>query len=279
MKSRPVPPHIHSGFRLFSWEQGKLISLLPFWAAAIFSQPMAAVKIFPLLILTVYFLEWGENRLTAKAGRLDQYLESGFGVILLGLFLPGGVSWIEVVAAAFFYRMLISIYGGYGFHLFHPVLGAYVLIHMFLSQNGDAPFWISGEQFFGLQAGGVIAGVLIYLAASRRYREMPWIFVLIYVFSSVLWGIPFEGSTGAISVLFLFSIFIVGDPVTTPTTRTGFRFFALCAGFFSPAVERWGGGPTHVFSLAVVFMFLSAMVSWFDEWFRPKPVIFRGAPV
>src|SRR3990167_2974007 len=277
MKSRPAPPHIHSGFRLFSWEHGKIISLLPFWAAAAFNEPMAAIKIFPLIILTVYFLEWLENRLTAKAGRLDQYLVSVFGVILLGLFLPKEVSGIEVIAAAFFYRMLIVIYGGYGFHLFHPVLGAYVLIRMFHFQNGEAPFWISAGPFSWPQVAGVLLGILIYFAANRRYREMPWIFAAPYVFSSVFWGVPPEGSTGAVSILFLFAIIILGDPVTTPTTRTGYRIFSLCAGFFSSAAERWGG-MDPVFSLAPVFIFLNTTVPWLDEWFRPKSIIFRETP-
>ena len=101
--------------------------------------------------------------------------------------------------------------------------------------------------------------------------ETPVIYALSVLMLSTL--VAKGGTAVSNTGIWLAAFFIVTDPVTSPLTRTGERWFVLGAGILTVLFQMftgsfWGGASSGI-------LLMNAIVPRLDMWCRPRPMPIR----
>lgn len=184
--------------------------------------------------------ETGIRRLFKKRGTLDE----GSAVVtalLFALLLPPNVpSWKVFLGISFGIVFGKEIFGGLGQNPFHPALAGYAFFLATFSLGPDlsqTPSWEGREK---IEAFLLLLGGLLLLTRRLIYWEIP----LLYWGSLVLAGRgggPFPSEMLFSRGILLAGFFFVTDPVTTPLSRAGQRWFALGAGLLTVFLSMSSG--------------------------------------
>lgn len=187
--------------------------------------------------------------------------------ILIALLLPPALpSWMVALGSAFAVVIGKEIFGGLGQNIFNPALvGASFLFlsfpaaRDFLSTPSQAPAVIVIINIIAILLGG---------ALLLMKRLIAWEVPFLYLGAAGLLSLALGQDHPLFSSpLLLAAFFIVTDPVTTPLTRTGNRWFALGAGLLS-ALFRQAMSPVEAFTSGILLM--NGVTPWLDQWIHPR---------
>ena len=151
--------------------------------------------------------------------------------IMLALWLPPTLPSWGVALGAFVALFLgREIFGGLGNYPFHPALVGFFFLSL---EPFEAFFWDPPQGLHLPAASAILLGGLFLLFRRSFYWEIPLLYLgALFIFSA--------GRAPLFSTFpFLAAFFLVTDPVTTPVSRTGERWFALGSGALTAAVLHW----------------------------------------
>lgn len=259
-------PHIRAEGSVPQMMWTSVLSLLPPLLVSLIFSGAPAFRILVVAVSSAVLTEMGVRKLFRKRATL--YDGSGVGTALLfALLLPSTLpSWEVALGSAFALIFGKEIFGGLGQNPFNPVLvGCAFLFAAFPASMIPFSNLFQGANPVVL-AGAFLASGTILLGARLIHWEIPLLYLgSVSVFSvargATVQEVFFSGT------LLLAAFFLVTDPVTTPLTRSGERWFALGSGFLTGAIHQGtslGGGVTYGILL------MNALTPWFDHWFRPR---------
>lgn len=242
------------------------MSLLPAIFSLLIFSGFQAFRILVVAAASAVLTEMGARKLFKKKATL--YDGSALlTALLLALLLPPSLpSWEAALGSAFAIFFGKEIFGGLGENPFNPALAGAAFLW--------AAFPSSLTAFSGLlpvHAALFLAPLLwgggIFLLIRRLIRwEVPLFYLgSVFLFSMVLGRreeIFFSGP------LLLAAFYLVTDPVTTPLTRPGERWFAFGSGLLTAAI-REKTSLTEGMTYGILMM--NALTPWLDHWFRPRP--------
>lgn len=264
MPVKSSPPHIRSESSVPQMMWTVALALLPALLASFILSRFPAFRITTVAVLSAVLAEMGMRKLFGRQANLYD----GSAVVtalLLALLLPSSLpSWM--VAAASFFAIAVGreIFGGLGQYPFHPaLLGAAFILACFPSTENffASSFEPTESAVYGLS---IFAGGMILLLKRLISWESPLLYLgSLFVFSSALGA--FGGEILLSGSVLLAAFFLVTDPVTTPLTRRGVRWFAVGAGVLTVAFREW---LTSTEGVIYGVLLMNSLNPWFDRWFR-----------
>lgn len=267
---RRLPPHIRSGDSVPQRMWTTVLALLPVCLAVLSFSRFSALRILAVSTAAAILTELGVRKIFKR----PVSIYNGSAVItgiLLGLMLPSGLaSWAVAIAAFFAVLFGKEISGGLGQNPFNPALVGLLVLYLGVlggvSPSSELLVWSEGSSM-ALLAGGVI---LIWA------KLIPWEIPILYLGVLFLFqGIAERTASWAMIQDFLLSgplllagFFLVTDPVTTPVSKTGMRWFAVGSGALTFLfVREIPVGP----ALTLALLSMNALTPRLDVWFRPRP--------
>jgi len=243
-----------------------VLSLLPALLLSLIFLRAQAFRILVVAVSSAVLAEMGVRRLFRKRATL--YDASGvLTALLLALLLPSPLpSWKVALGSAFAIIFGKEIFGGLGQNPFNPALvGLAFLLSVFPASM--TPF---SDLFEGANPAPLAGAFLVSGAILLGTRLIRWETPLLYLGGAL--GLTAARGAAVQEIFFsgpalLAAFFLVTDPVTTPLTRLGERWFALGSGLLTAAICPWtslGEGVTYGILL------MNALNPWFDRWFRPR---------
>ncbi|MDP3920028.1 MAG: RnfABCDGE type electron transport complex subunit D [Candidatus Omnitrophota bacterium] len=182
-------------------------------------------------------------------------LKSGDAVLtglLVALMLPASApSWAAALTSAIAVILIKEMFGGPGAYPLHAAVAGRVLMQV------SFPLAIEGGAIgFGSPVGLFLgAGILVGFRLIRW--EVPVIFLGVYALLSTDIG------GGALFAAF----FLITDPVTTPQTRRGLRFFAMGTAVMAVLL---GEVMRHSDGIFMAVLVMNGLTPWFDQIVRPR---------
>ena len=266
MFTKSAPPHIRAEGSVPQILWTVALSLLPAVFVTLIFLKFQAFRILVVAAASAVLAEMGIRRLFKKKSTL--YDGSAVLVaLLLALLLPSTVpSWQVALASAFAIIFGKEIFGGLGQNPFHPALvGRAFLMAAF-------PFSTPPVLSSLLDAGGVVPCLALLGGGTVLLfkRLIRWEILLLYLGSIFLFSVALGGRVEEVlfsGTILLAAFFLVTDPVTTPLTRWGERWFALGSGLLTLAIRQ---GTSTVEGVTYGILIMNALNPWFDHWFRPR---------
>ena len=220
-----------------------------------------ALRIFAVTAAAAILTELAAKRLLKSQPRL--YDGSVLiTALLLTLMMPPNIpSWQAALGSAFAVSFGKEIFGGLGQNPFNPVLVGRAFLGLCFPSTSSFPVPL---------AESLTAGILIGAAILLSTRSIRWEIPLLYLGSVLIfsWAMGRGGEQVFLSgSIFLAAFFIVTDPVTTPTTRLGERWFAFGSGFLTVLIrERTSFADGATYGILV----MNALSPRLDDWLRPS---------
>ncbi len=195
--------------------------------------------------------------------------------LLYTLLCPAGIPLWKAATGMFFGSLLArEVFGGTGHYIFHPALAGRALIELAFPEPGfiafeaafSWPVWLSVPQpaLIGTASpAALLAAGLFLLSRKSSYWEIP-VLVLVLGGGNVL--LTAQVFPEMISLLLLIAFFLVTDPVTTPLTRRGMRFYALVAVVFYLLLLLFPFRAAYFLPFA--FLLANGLVPWIDLTLR-----------
>lgn len=265
MPTRTPPPHIRAKGTVGSLMWATILALSPTIAALTILFGFDAFRVFVVSAAAALLTEMGMRSLfRARASLYDG--SSVLSALLFAALLPWDMaSWKVALGSAFALAMGKEIFGGLGQSFFHPALiGRAFLFACFPSSFSSFPVFLEGPRLAFL-AFAVAGGGISLLSLRLVDWEMP----LLYLGGlGFLLAFPLARSTAApfLWSTLLFAFFILTDPVTTPLTRPGKRWFAFGAFFFT---ALFGLKADAVSASTYAILLMDALTPWIDHCVRP----------
>ncbi|MBI2167556.1 MAG: RnfABCDGE type electron transport complex subunit C [Candidatus Omnitrophica bacterium] len=267
-------PHIRSGDSVPQRMWTTVLALLPVCLAVLSSLRFSTLRILAVSTAAAVLTELGVRKIL----KLPVSIHNGSAVItgiLLGLMLPADLaSWAVALASFFSIFFGKEISSGLGQNPFNPALAGLVILYLGIlggeSASPGSLVW-SDTSPMALLAGGVI---LIWA------KLIPWEIPFLYLGTLfLLQGLVERTASLAMAQDFFLSgplllagFFLVTDPMTTPVSKMGMRWFAVGSGaltfFFGREVPV---GP----ALTLALLSMNALTPRLDVWFRPRPALTR----
>lgn len=234
-----------------------LLALLPAVFTFFFFSGWNAVRITAIALVSCLLSQWGARKIFGKPASLYDG-SAAVTAILLSLLLPPTLPSVAVALGSFSAIVVgKEIFGGLGQNPFNPALvGAAVLW---------ASFPFAGMETQARATALFLGGVLLIWK-----RLISWEVPLLYLGSLFAFSWVLRPSGGEIvfsGAALLAAFFLVTDPVTTPLTREGMRWFAFGAGLFS-AFFREGTNSSEAVTYSILLM--NSLNPWLDRNFRPR---------
>ncbi|MBI4115579.1 MAG: RnfABCDGE type electron transport complex subunit D [Candidatus Omnitrophica bacterium] len=257
LKQTPTP-HIRSEDSVPKMMWTEVFALLPFVLASFLFFGFNAFRILVVSTGTALLAEMGMRKLLGKKSTLYD----GSTVVtafLLALILPPSLpSWMVALGSLFAIVFGKEIFGGLGQNPFNPTLVGYAFLSIGFNSLMKHPLestegvqtWVFGVTLF--------LGAIILIFKRLIHGDVSLIYLgTIYLFSLALGQEPNELTFG--STVLLAAFFMVTDPVTTPVTRLGERWFAFGAGLLTLLLRE----PTGI-------LVMNALTPWLDDRLRPQ---------
>ena len=267
-------PHIRSGDSVPQRMWTTVLALFPVCLAVLSSLRFSALRTLTVSAAACVLTELGVRKILKRSVSIH----NGSAVItgiLLGLMLPADLaSWAVALTAFFSIFFGKEISGGLGQNPFNPALAGLVILYLGIlggeSASPGSLVW-SDTSPMAILAGGVI---LIWA------KLIPWEIPFLYLGTLfLLQGLVERTASLAMAQDFFLSgplllagFFLVTDPVTTPVSKTGMRWFAVGSGALTFLFGREVPvGP----ALTLALLSMSALTPRLDVWFRPRPGLAR----
>lgn len=180
--------------------------------------------------------------------------------------MPWPIACLGALVSVFLGR---QIFGGLGGAVFHPSLvGILFLCVGFPEMTKNFSGAAGTEQIRAIAA--AVGGT--FLVARKKIR---WDIPLIYlsVFAAFVFIFQKNPAAFLFPEVFLGAFYFTADPLTTPMTRSGQRFFSASAALIAGLAAA--GGLYRVEALALGVLAMNALTPWLDRWFRPKGVLIK----
>lgn len=259
-------PHIRAKESVPQMMWTVVLALMPIVLAFVILFGFHAFRIFTVAVASALLMEMGMRKLFKKRASLHDG-SALVTALLLALLLPSTLpSWTVAVGSAFAITVGKEIFGGLGQNPFNPTLVGMAFLHASFPWSG--PFSTRSLQAVEIWICvlALFLGGLILLMKRLIYWEVPLLFGGIVIALSFLMKSG-QGSTLFFIHLLLTSLFLVTDPVTTPLTRLGVRWFAVGAGLLT-GVMRQGMSDTAAVTYGILLM--NGLNPWLDRRFRPQ---------
>ena len=246
-----ITPHIRTQRSVSSvlWLTG--LALVPVLAAAIVTDIWNSLRLIVVAVSVALISEV----LARRAFGRKVSLRDGSAVLtglLVALMLPASApSWTVALASAIAIVLIKEMFGGLGAYPLHAAVVGRVLVQVSfptLIEGGAIGFGSPISLFLG-------AGALLGLRLIRW--EIPVIFLGVYALLTA--------DVGGAALFTAF--FLITDPVTTPQTRRGLRFFALGTAILAVLlgeVTRLDEG------ILMAVLVMNGLTPWFDQAVRPR---------
>lgn len=236
-----------------------VLALTPALCTYLFFSGFNGFRVSTVAIATAILTEMAMRKILAR--RMALYDGSAIiTAILLALLLPPGLpSWMIALGSLFAVAMGKEIFGGLGQNIFNPALvGVSFLYLSFPSVRGLVSASPEGVEWMAKSISILLGGTLLY---SKRIipREIP----LIYL--GAVWIFDFK--TLPSNLVLLAGVFIVTDPVTTPMTRMGNRWFALGSGLLTVLFRL---AMSQAEALASGILIMNALTPCLNQWTRTQ---------
>ncbi len=300
-------PHIHSGNKTNVIMRDVLIALTPATIAGIYFFGLPALKTVFLAVFAAVATEYLIQKFMLKVKPSISDLSAAVTGLLLAFNLPAGVPWyIPVIGSIFAIAIAKQVFGGLGHNFINPALAARAFlmaswpiamttwpVPLSDGTTGATPLAIlkgsaegalpSFTQAFMGNVGGCIgetSAILIILGGLYLvYRgviniKVPLAFIgSAFVFGFMFYGFDLSAAVYQIAVggIMLGAFFMATDYSSTPSTLKGHIIFALCAGFITIIIRRFGGYPEGV-SYSILLMNVATPL--IDRYVQPK--VFGG---
>jgi electron transport complex protein RnfD len=249
-----------------------VLALFPVFIASFIAFGFQALRILGIAATTALLTEIGARTLFRKPATVHDGT-SLISALLFALLLPPSLpSWTVALGSAFGIFFGKEIFGGLGQNPFNPALVGYAFLLVAFPDAGGGfsetllvqDSWIG---IFTLLLGGAI------LFGSRVIHwEIPLIYIgSVLGFSAALGHSPGEDLFSGV-VLFA-ALFLVTDPVTTPMTRAGERWFCVVSGLLAALIRPGAALPA---ALSSGILATNAMNPWLDRWIRPRRSFYQG---
>ena len=290
-----VSPHIHTKQTVQSIMLDVIIALLPATVAGVIIFGTRALLVVAVCVFACVASEFLFNKIVKKEQSVADLSAVVTGIIL-ALNLPANIPlWQAVIGSVFAIIIVKCFFGGMGCNLVNPAATARVfMIIAFGSMatsampvnvdavssatpltqltNGTTPdlsTLLIGNYGGAIGETCTLALLLggIYLLAKRIITwHIPTAFIgTVFVFTLLLNDFSFTIATASIlsGGLFLGSIFMATDYVTSPATPFGKLLCGLLAGIITVAIRNWGAYPEGV-SFAILI--LNILDPYIDIW-------------
>lgn len=248
-----------------------VLALLPAVLAALVFFGFSFFRILTTVLASAFLTEIGARKIFGKKASLTDGSAAVTGLLLAFLLSPSTPSWRAALASALAIFFGKEIFGGLGQNPFNPALVGAAFLWVLFPAGGE--FFLEPPQTLGVQALAVMAfaGGVFLLVKRIILWETPLLYIgSVLVFS---WALRMDvGSTLVLPSVLFAGFFLVTDPVTTPLTRAGQKWFAVIAGFFAVASRTWTSGTEGV---VYGTLLANALNPWLDRWCRPRPLALR----
>ncbi|HNX69198.1 MAG TPA: RnfABCDGE type electron transport complex subunit D [Candidatus Omnitrophota bacterium] len=259
-----LPPHIFGSDSVARRGWRQIVAALPVFVAAPLAGKAELLHVLLLSLVSAVAFEF----LAAKIFFKKEKLRTGETVLIAVLFalLAPRACPAELIVLGNFFAIVAGreFFGGSGSYLFHPVLLARVFLQVSFPSAMTEPLVLDATGAWPIFGALILSGV-IHLKQNQGYREVPFIFIAIAVVCAVAAG-QYEGTVAFWNGVLLIAAFFFSDPVATPLTRRGTRWFAAGAAILS-ALLAPGGFSASAAAFSILLMNL--LIPWLDLWIRP----------
>ncbi len=260
MPIKSSPPHLRAETSVPGIMGTVVLSLLPAIFASFIFEGWNFFRVLIIALAVSLFTEWGIQKFFKKNPSLHD-ISSAVTALLFSLLIPSTLSsWAVALGAFFAIAVGKEIFGGLGQNPFNPAL------------VGTAVLWASfpagPETLAGLKVRLFMIGLGGILLIWRRIIswEIPFLYLASLFAFSWAWG-PSGEKLIFSSAALIAAFFLVTDPVTTPVTRLGMRWFSVAAGL-ATALFQQGAGQAAAATYGVLLM--NGFTPWLDRIFRPS---------
>lgn len=304
IQDQGLPPYIRDRESLPKMNWKTVAALLPLAAAAVFLFGLPALQIMTVTVVAAVAGELtGRLLLKKKTSLYDGHAVLN-GFLLAMLLSPSIPVWMAAAGGFFSILIFRELFGGPGHYLFHPVAGTYAFLassfpliaHQYvmplemtaalpplLSLKEGASVLSPGflELFLGLHAGGagstavlaVLLGGIILIWQRLVYWEPPVIFLVLLYGGSYFSDYPPATAVFSGSAVYA-AFFLLGDPVTTPHTRSGMRVFAAGAAITTLLIRQYS---VHADGVIFALLLMNVFNPWINYFCRPSRLKTRTA--
>lgn len=245
-----------------------VLALLPAVLSSIALSGFDAFRIVTVAMLSSILSELAARKVFCR-DTVGLYDGSAVVVALLFALLvpPSLPSWAAALGSAFAIIFGREIFGGLGQNPFNPALVGIAFLLVSFPSLRDVllrlPQTIGTERIYSI---AVLLGGLVLILKRVIYWEVPVIYMGVFLAVSLGTGqllgeVIFTGS------VLLAAFFMVTDPVTTPLTRLGTRWFAFGAGILTAVISEWIS-PVEAVTYGILLM--NALNPHLDHWLRPS---------
>ncbi|NLM55388.1 MAG: RnfABCDGE type electron transport complex subunit D, partial [Firmicutes bacterium] len=284
--AKKTGPYLRSPVTIESVMKDVLISLIPALAAGVIFFGFRALLVVLLSTLTAMVTEMLILRRPFTGKGLFGDGSAAVTGVLLGLILPSTTAWWIPVVGAFLAIALVKLpFGGLGYNIFNPALGARaILLLAFTSQmvrfavpfdsvTGATPLLTMTKFDWSLIWGNVggsigetsviaiVLGAAYLLYKSHIDWRVPAGYVGAAFIAAILWGLNPWITIFAGGLLFG-AVFMATDMVTSPVTPTGQLIFGIGCGFLTVFIRKFTSLPEGV-TFAILVM--NALVPLLDR--------------
>ncbi len=266
MPVKTPPPHIRREISVRRMMWTVVLALGPAVAASLILSGFQAFRVLVVATAASLLTEIGARKVFGKQPAVGDG-SAVISALLFALLLPPALpSWMVALGSAFGILFGKEIFGGLGQNPFNPALVGCVFLWLAFPFKADLFMNDLAVLNSFLGVGALVIGGAMLLGARLIHWEIPFLYLGSVVGFSAALGHPVESSL--LSGVFLFAaLFLVTDPVTSPITRAGERWFALGSGLLAALTRPLV--PSQA-SMAYAILTMNAMNPWLDRYLRPS---------
>lgn len=263
MPIKALTPHIRAGSSIPRMMWTVNFSFLPALIVFHFVFGFSAFRTFVVMTTSAGLSEMAVRKIFGKSPTL--YDGSAIlSAILLTLIVPPTLpSWLVALASFFAIVFGKEIFGGLGQNPFNSALVGRAFLQVgFPSLMGTG---ISGE--IGALSWAVLLGGGLVVSTRLIRWEIPLVYLIGYSIFFIVWERNLPQPFVSYGIL-LAAFFLVTDPVTTPISRSGNRWFAFGSGLLTALARPWI--PLDLDRLTYGILILNGLTPWLDQWSRRR---------
>lgn len=291
-------PHISSDKTISSFYWVRILAFFPLLLISCLIFQGDALRLVFVSLLGAALAEWGGSVLS---GRSFNFWNGScfFSAILFSMMLPPSAPTLFVFSAIFLAVFFTrELFGGLGHHFMDPALFARVILGSFFLQNTSAEIYAMEYNFISKSLTSLKSSLssflsdnMLSLIAARsdslgtisvlfilimglflvikkiQKIEIPLIFLFSFSLSQMLFHKISLGVFFMPEVL-LTSFFLFLDPVSSPSSRKGQRFFVLATGLLTGVfISNY---ENYFYVVSLIILLASTLSPWLDHLCSPK---------